>query len=39
MFLIQKGVTEDGWNCISCPGSLTAEGKCYCPTGHILGKN
>ncbi|XP_003782613.1 meckelin [Otolemur garnettii] len=31
-----KGVTQDGWNCISCPGSLTAEGKCYCPTGHIL---
>uniref|UniRef100_A0A452SER0 Transmembrane protein 67 n=1 Tax=Ursus americanus TaxID=9643 RepID=A0A452SER0_URSAM len=33
-----KGVTEDGWNCISCPGGLTAEGKCHCPTGHILGK-
>ncbi|XP_070659010.1 meckelin isoform X5 [Bos indicus] len=31
-----KGVTEDGWNCISCPGGLTAEGKCHCPTGHIL---
>ncbi|XP_064123966.1 meckelin isoform X4 [Loxodonta africana] len=31
-----KGVTEDGWNCISCPGGLTAEGKCSCPTGHIL---
>ncbi|XP_060249494.1 meckelin isoform X5 [Ovis aries] len=32
----EKGVTEDGWNCISCPGGLTAEGKCHCPTGHIL---
>ncbi|XP_066874054.1 meckelin isoform X3 [Kogia breviceps] len=31
-----KGVTGDGWNCISCPGGLTAEGKCYCPPGHIL---
>uniref|UniRef100_A0A8C2RTE1 Transmembrane protein 67 n=1 Tax=Capra hircus TaxID=9925 RepID=A0A8C2RTE1_CAPHI len=31
-----KGVTEDGLNCISCPGGLTAEGKCHCPTGHIL---
>ncbi|XP_050021378.1 meckelin isoform X2 [Alexandromys fortis] len=31
-----KGVTKDGWDCISCPGSLTAEGKCHCPTGHIL---
>ncbi|KAM9689582.1 meckelin isoform 1-T1 [Dama dama] len=31
-----KGVTEDGWNCISCPGGLTAEGKCHCPTGYIL---
>ncbi|KAM7074946.1 meckelin isoform 4-T5 [Molossus nigricans] len=32
----RKGVTKDGWNCTSCPGSLTAEGKCHCPTGHIL---
>uniref|UniRef100_H0YC18 Transmembrane protein 67 n=1 Tax=Homo sapiens TaxID=9606 RepID=H0YC18_HUMAN len=31
-----KGVTEDGWNCISCPSDLTAEGKCHCPIGHIL---
>ncbi|XP_068942742.1 meckelin [Petaurus breviceps papuanus] len=31
-----KGVTEDGWNCISCPSGLTAEGRCQCPTGHIL---
>nr|XP_004656991.2 meckelin isoform X1 [Jaculus jaculus] len=31
-----KGVTEDGWNCISCPSDLTAEGKCRCPTGHIV---
>uniref|UniRef100_A0A2K5QQ76 Transmembrane protein 67 n=1 Tax=Cebus imitator TaxID=2715852 RepID=A0A2K5QQ76_CEBIM len=31
-----KGVTEDGWDCISCPSGLTAEGKCHCPTGHIL---
>ncbi|PNJ44318.1 TMEM67 isoform 5, partial [Pongo abelii] len=34
-----KGVTEDGWNCISCPSGLTAEGKCHCPTGHILDSN
>ncbi|XP_045416724.1 meckelin [Lemur catta] len=32
----RKGVTKDGWNCISCPHGLTAEGKCYCPAGHIL---
>uniref|UniRef100_G1PN92 Transmembrane protein 67 n=1 Tax=Myotis lucifugus TaxID=59463 RepID=G1PN92_MYOLU len=32
----KKGVTKDGWNCISCPGRLTAEGKCHCPPGHIL---
>ncbi|XP_059528220.1 meckelin isoform X2 [Myotis daubentonii] len=32
----KKGVTTDGWNCISCPGGLTAEGKCHCPPGHIL---
>ncbi|XP_020828549.1 meckelin [Phascolarctos cinereus] len=31
-----RGVTEDGWNCISCPSGLTAEGKCQCPTDHIL---
>ncbi|KAL0599023.1 Meckelin [Plecturocebus cupreus] len=31
-----KGVTEDGWDCISCPSGLTAEGKCHCPTDHIL---
>ncbi|XP_043835009.1 meckelin isoform X2 [Dromiciops gliroides] len=31
-----KGVTEDGWNCISCPNGLTAEGRCQCPTDHIL---
>ncbi|XP_074056271.1 meckelin [Macrotis lagotis] len=31
-----KGITEDGWNCISCPSGLTAEGRCHCPTNHIL---
>ncbi|XP_072459653.1 meckelin isoform X2 [Notamacropus eugenii] len=31
-----KGVTEDGWNCISCPSGLTAEGRCQCPADHIL---
>lgn len=31
-----KGVTKDGWDCISCPNGLTAEGKCHCPSGHIL---
>ncbi|XP_049637892.1 meckelin [Suncus etruscus] len=31
-----KGVTKDGWNCITCPGDVTPEGRCRCPTGHIL---
>ncbi|XP_028919141.1 meckelin isoform X1 [Ornithorhynchus anatinus] len=31
-----KGVTEDGWNCISCPHDLTPEGKCQCPAKHTL---
>ncbi|XP_077023319.1 meckelin isoform X2 [Tamandua tetradactyla] len=31
-----KGVTEDGWNCISCSHGLTEQGKCRCPAGHIL---
>ncbi|XP_037659112.1 meckelin [Choloepus didactylus] len=31
-----KGVTEDGWNCISCPYGLTEQGKCQCPPDHIL---
>ncbi|XP_077023320.1 meckelin isoform X3 [Tamandua tetradactyla] len=32
----KKGVTEDGWNCISCSHGLTEQGKCRCPAGHIL---
>nr|XP_033788678.1 meckelin [Geotrypetes seraphini] len=32
-----KGVTEEGWNCIQCPSGLTAERKCQCPIGDILG--
>ncbi|KAM9095922.1 meckelin isoform 1-T1 [Sarcophilus harrisii] len=31
-----KGITEDGWNCISCPIGLTVEGRCQCPADHIL---
>uniref|UniRef100_A0A8D0HDF1 Transmembrane protein 67 n=1 Tax=Sphenodon punctatus TaxID=8508 RepID=A0A8D0HDF1_SPHPU len=31
-----NGVTRDGWGCISCPHSLTTEGKCKCPVNEIL---
>uniref|UniRef100_A0A8C8RQH0 Tyrosine-protein kinase ephrin type A/B receptor-like domain-containing protein n=1 Tax=Pelusios castaneus TaxID=367368 RepID=A0A8C8RQH0_9SAUR len=33
-----SGVTEDGWNCITCPKDLTKEGKCKCSINEILGK-
>ncbi|XP_072855213.2 meckelin [Pogona vitticeps] len=33
---IMSGVTQDGWQCISCPSDLTAEGKCKCPVNEIL---
>ncbi|XP_062987006.1 meckelin isoform X2 [Elgaria multicarinata webbii] len=31
-----SGVTQDGWDCITCPNGLTAEGKCKCPINEIL---
>ncbi|KAF7246251.1 Meckelin, partial [Varanus komodoensis] len=31
-----NGVTQDGWNCITCPKGLTAEGKCRCAINEIL---
>ncbi|XP_053875155.1 meckelin isoform X3 [Malaclemys terrapin pileata] len=31
-----SGVTEDGWNCITCPKGLTTEGKCKCAINEIL---
>uniref|UniRef100_A0A673A0L6 Transmembrane protein 67 n=1 Tax=Sphaeramia orbicularis TaxID=375764 RepID=A0A673A0L6_9TELE len=34
----KPAVTSDGFGCISCPGSLSDEGKCRCPQGNILGK-
>uniref|UniRef100_A0A674DXM3 Transmembrane protein 67 n=1 Tax=Salmo trutta TaxID=8032 RepID=A0A674DXM3_SALTR len=35
---LQSGfaVTEDGYGCILCPGSLTEQGTCQCPSGSIL---
>ncbi|XP_068613254.1 meckelin [Brachionichthys hirsutus] len=32
----KPAVTRDGFGCIRCPGSLSAEGKCQCPTGNIV---
>uniref|UniRef100_A0A8C7CZM9 Transmembrane protein 67 n=1 Tax=Oncorhynchus kisutch TaxID=8019 RepID=A0A8C7CZM9_ONCKI len=29
-------LTEDGYGCILCPGSLTEQGTCQCPSGSIL---
>ncbi|NWH72691.1 MKS3 protein, partial [Piaya cayana] len=31
-----NGVTQDGWNCITCPRGLTSEGKCKCLNNEIL---
>lgn len=31
-----SGVTQDGWNCITCPKGLTSEGKCKCLINEIL---
>ncbi|XP_074941492.1 meckelin isoform X2 [Phalacrocorax aristotelis] len=31
-----SGVTQDGWNCITCPKGLTSEGKCKCLNNEIL---
>ncbi|NXY71476.1 MKS3 protein, partial [Glareola pratincola] len=32
----KSGVTQDGWNCITCPKGLTSEGKCKCFHNEIL---
>uniref|UniRef100_A0A4W5QT08 Transmembrane protein 67 n=1 Tax=Hucho hucho TaxID=62062 RepID=A0A4W5QT08_9TELE len=34
--LEKTAVTEDGYGCILCPGSLTEQGTCQCPSGSIL---
>ncbi|XP_045064306.1 meckelin-like isoform X3 [Coregonus clupeaformis] len=34
--LEKRAVTEDGYGCILCPGSLTEQGTCQCPSGSIL---
>uniref|UniRef100_A0A8C5IRD6 Transmembrane protein 67 n=1 Tax=Junco hyemalis TaxID=40217 RepID=A0A8C5IRD6_JUNHY len=34
-----SGVTQDGWNCITCPRGLTSKGNCKCPNNEILGLN
>uniref|UniRef100_A0A669P3D9 Transmembrane protein 67 n=1 Tax=Phasianus colchicus TaxID=9054 RepID=A0A669P3D9_PHACC len=31
-----SGVTQDGWNCVTCPKGLTSEGKCKCLSNEIL---
>uniref|UniRef100_A0A8C3K581 Transmembrane protein 67 n=1 Tax=Calidris pygmaea TaxID=425635 RepID=A0A8C3K581_9CHAR len=31
-----SGVTQDGWNCITCPKGLNSEGKCKCLHNEIL---
>uniref|UniRef100_A0A8C7MKR2 Transmembrane protein 67 n=1 Tax=Oncorhynchus kisutch TaxID=8019 RepID=A0A8C7MKR2_ONCKI len=36
--LEKMAVTEDGYGCILCPGSLTEQGTCQCPSGSILGE-
>ncbi|XP_060756170.1 meckelin isoform X1 [Neoarius graeffei] len=30
------GVTQDGYDCIRCPGGLGEDGKCQCPTGSVV---
>ncbi|XP_062841802.1 meckelin isoform X2 [Trichomycterus rosablanca] len=32
----ESGVTQDGFECIQCPGILGEDGKCQCPAGSIL---
>ncbi|KAM5156696.1 meckelin [Mantella aurantiaca] len=32
----KMGVTTDGWDCIKCPGGLSARGTCQCSPGNIL---
>ncbi|TRY84592.1 hypothetical protein DNTS_001329 [Danionella cerebrum] len=31
-----QGVTQDGFGCIRCPGSIGESGKCQCPGGSVL---
>ncbi|KAI7806628.1 meckelin [Triplophysa rosa] len=31
-----QGVTQDGYGCIQCPGSVSENGKCQCPKGNVL---
>uniref|UniRef100_A0A671MD16 Meckelin-like n=1 Tax=Sinocyclocheilus anshuiensis TaxID=1608454 RepID=A0A671MD16_9TELE len=31
-----QGVTQDGYGCIHCPGSVGDNGKCQCPKGSVL---
>ncbi|XP_043116005.1 meckelin isoform X2 [Puntigrus tetrazona] len=31
-----QGVTQDGYGCIRCPGSIGENGKCQCPKGSVL---
>lgn len=33
-----QAVTQDGFGCIRCPGSISDDGRCQCPTGSILGE-
>ncbi|KAF7691901.1 meckelin [Silurus meridionalis] len=32
----KSGVTQDGYECISCPGGLGEDGRCQCPGGSVL---
>ncbi|XP_053343427.1 meckelin [Clarias gariepinus] len=33
---LKPGVTQDGYDCIRCPGGLGGDGKCQCPAGSVL---
>ncbi|XP_065116885.1 meckelin [Paramisgurnus dabryanus] len=33
---VNQGVTQDGYGCIQCPGSVSENGKCQCPKGSVL---
>ncbi|KAK3540968.1 hypothetical protein QTP86_007693 [Hemibagrus guttatus] len=32
----KPGVTQDGYECIKCPGGLGEDGKCQCPEDSVL---
>ncbi|XP_077454683.1 meckelin-like [Stigmatopora argus] len=32
----KPAITQDGFGCIRCPGSISDDGYCQCPAGHIL---